>query len=65
MSVTQILREIEALPGEDRRKVLEHVLRLVEPEIPESFREEMEDIRDGRVVDMDKALFEPYPHDKK
>jgi predicted transcriptional regulator len=64
MSVKEILREIELLPSEERQKVLDGVRRMLEPEIPESFREGMADIKAGRVVDMDKALFEPYPGDE-
>jgi hypothetical protein len=64
MSVKEIMREIESLPSDERRKVLEGVRRLLQPEIPESFREGMADIKAGRVVDMDQALAKPYPGDK-
>ena len=36
MSVKEILREIEALPSDERQEVLEGVRRLLAPEIPES-----------------------------
>ena len=58
MSVKDILREIEALPNEQRRNVLEAVRRLVEPEIPASFKEGMEQIKRGEVIDLDDALRE-------
>ena len=63
MSVSEIMREIEGLPSEERWQVLDFVHRLLEPDVPESFREGMADIRAGRVVDMKQALFEPYPGD--
>jgi hypothetical protein len=37
--VKEILREIEALPSNERWSILESVRRLVEPEIPASFKE--------------------------
>ena len=58
MSVKEILREIEALPSEQRWSVLEGVRRLVEPEIPASFREGMEAIKRGEGIDLDDALRE-------
>jgi hypothetical protein len=58
MSVKEILREIEALPAEKRRNVLEGVRRLVEPEIPASFREGMEQIKRGEGIELDDALRE-------
>ena len=58
MSVKDILREIEALPNEQRRNVLEAVRRLVEPEIPASFKEGLEQIKRGEGIDLDDALRE-------
>ena len=58
MSVKEILREIEALPNEQRRSVLEGVHRLVEPEIPASFKEGMEQIKRGEGIELDDALRE-------
>lgn len=54
----EILREIEALPSAERRDVLEGVRRLVEPEIPASFREGMEQIKRGEGIELDDALRE-------
>ena len=58
MSVKEILREIEALPCEQRWTVLEGVRRLVEPEVPASFKEGMEQIKRGEGIDLDDALRE-------
>ena len=58
MSVKEILREIEALPREQRWSVLEGIRRLVEPEVPASFKEGMEQIKRGEGIDLDDALRE-------
>ncbi len=58
MSVTEIIREIESLPSEERWKVLEHVRQLVEPEVPESFRQGMAEIKRGESINLDDALKE-------
>ena len=58
MSVKDILREIESLPSEQRWSVLEGVRRLVEPEIPASFKEGMEQIKRGEGIALDDALQE-------
>jgi hypothetical protein len=58
MGVTEILHEIETLPTDERWKVLEHTRHLVEPEIPESFKQAMAEIERGEVVDLDEALKE-------
>jgi hypothetical protein len=58
MSVKEILREIEGLPKDERWKVLEGVRRLLEPEIPESFKEGMEQIKRGEGINLDDALQE-------
>ena len=58
MSVKDILRELEALPSEQRLSVLEGLRRLVEPEIPASFREGMEQIKRGEGIELDDALRE-------
>ena len=63
MSVTEIIREIEALPTKERLQVFKRVHQLAEKDVPESFKEGMEDIRAGRIVDMETALSKPYPSD--
>ena len=56
MGVAEILHEIETLPAEERWKVLEHTRQLLEPEIPESFRQAMDEIKRGDVIELDDAL---------
>ncbi len=58
MGVVEILHEIDTLPTEERWKVLEHTRHLVEPEIPESFKQAMAEIKRGEVIDLDEALKE-------
>jgi hypothetical protein len=58
MGVAEILHEIDTLPTEERWKVLEYTRRLVNPEIPESFKEAMAEIDRGEVIDLDEALKE-------
>ena len=55
MSVKEILREIESLASAERRQVLEQVRRLIEPEIPESFRAGMEQAKQRPDKDEEAA----------
>ena len=61
MSVQEIIREIAALPTDQRVQVIEFVHGLEDGDIPESFRQGMADIAAGRVVDIETALNEPPP----
>jgi hypothetical protein len=45
-------------PLNERWKVLEHARHLVEPQIPESFKEAMAEIERGAVIELDEALKE-------
>jgi hypothetical protein len=56
VSLSEILHEIEALPPEDRWQVLEHTRHLLEPDIPEAFKEGMEAIARGETIDLDEAM---------
>jgi len=50
--------------GDDaaHRKVIERLLRRLEnPDIPEATFRAMEDVEDGRVVDMETALYQKPP----
>ena len=61
MSATELVEQIEALPEQERAKVIEQLHAHAPKWIPESFREGMADIAAGRVVDLDTVLNEPYP----
>ena len=56
MSLSEILHEIESLPSEGRWQVLQHTRQLLEPDIPEEFKEGMEAIRRGETIDLDEAM---------
>jgi hypothetical protein len=56
-----IIEQIKALPKEEQAEVFEMVHRLEDDAIPESFWQGLEDIRHGRVVDMETALHDRPP----
>ncbi len=53
MSVAELLHEIDTLPIEERWKVLEHTRHLIEPEIPDSFKQAMAEIARGEVIELE------------
>jgi hypothetical protein len=55
-TIAEIERAIEELPLEQRWEVLEHTRRLLQAEIPESFRKAMGEIERGEVMELDEAL---------
>jgi hypothetical protein len=61
MSATELVEQIEALPEQERAKVIERLHAHAPMWIPESFREGMADIAAGRTVDLDEALAKPFP----
>jgi len=61
MGVTEIIHEIETLPTEQRWQILEHTRRLLEAEIPESFKDAMAEIERGETIELDEALTELDP----
>jgi predicted transcriptional regulator len=60
MSAEQLIEEYKALPAEQRQKVAEAILA-DDSWVPESFRQGMKDIEEGRVVDMETALTQKPP----
>ncbi len=50
------MAEFRALPPAERERVARLILREDDSWIPESFREGMRDVEQGRVVDLDTAL---------
>jgi hypothetical protein len=65
VTAAKIIEEIKRLPPDEQVKIVEYIQSLEAKDIPESFREGMKDVKAGRVVDMKRALFEPYPGDEK
>jgi len=55
------LEEFRALSAEERKRVAETILIEEDSWIPESFRQGMEDIAAGRVMEMETVLREEPP----
>jgi hypothetical protein len=58
MSVAELLQEIEALPSEERLRLVEKLVKLTENDVPESLRESMAQAARGELIDLDEALKE-------
>lgn len=56
VGVSEIIREIEQLPAEQRWQVLERTRDLLSADIPDTFRNGMREIARGDVVELDEAL---------
>ena len=64
MSAQDVIEQIKHLPPAERAQVAKFVVENDDSWIPKEFKEGMDDIAAGRVVDLDTALNEPYPGDK-
>ena len=64
MSAQEIIEQIKRLPPAERSLVAKFVVENDDSWVPESFKQGMEDIVAGRVVDLDTALSQPYRDDK-
>jgi hypothetical protein len=58
MSVTAIMQEIEALPTQERLRLVDKLVQLTESVVPESLRESMAQAARGEFIEMDDALKE-------
>lgn len=58
MSVAELLHEIEALPSEERLRLMEKLVQLTEADLPESLRQSMAEAGRGELIEMDEALQE-------
>ncbi len=56
MSVADLLQEIEALPSEERLRLVEKLVRLTEAEVPESLRQSLAEAGRGELIDLDDVL---------
>ena len=56
MGVTELLHEIEALPTEERLRLVEKLVQLTESDVPESLRQSMAEAARGEFIEMDEAL---------
>ena len=63
MSATEVIEQFKALPANERAEVAKFVVEHDDSWVPESFKEGMKSVAEGRLVDMETALFEtPPPH---
>jgi hypothetical protein len=58
MGVSEILREIQSLPPEQRWQIIERTRETLNSEIPDSFKQGMREIAQGEVIELDDALQE-------
>jgi len=58
MSVAELLHEIEALPSEERIRLVDKLVQLTEADVPESLRQSMAEAARGEFIEMDEALKE-------
>jgi len=58
MSVAELLHEIEALPSEERLRLVDKLVQLTESDVPESLRQSMAEAARGEFIEMDEALKE-------
>lgn len=56
-----MIAEFKALPPTERAQVTKFVVENDDSWIPDEFKEAMEDVAAGRLVDMETALFEKPP----
>ncbi len=56
MTATEIIKEFQALPLEERRNVATFILTEDKSWIPDSFRQGMAEADAGQFIDMDLAL---------
>jgi hypothetical protein len=61
MNARAIIEQIKALPKDEQAEVFQMVHRLEDDAIPKSSWQGLDDIRHGRVVDMETALSDRPP----
>ena len=58
MGVSEILRQISSLSPEQRLQIIQRTREMLGAEIPDSFRQGMQEIAEGEVIELDDALHE-------
>ncbi len=58
MTAEQIIKEIEALPKNERERLVQRIRELGSSEIPQDFIDALEDFEKERFVSMETALNE-------
>ena len=56
MRVAEILDESKSLSPEQRWEILQRTREMLGPEIPEGFKQGMEEIARGEAIELDEAL---------
>jgi len=64
MSVAEILNQLPKLSAKDRAAVWKKLGEISEAEVPSSFRQGLQEITEGRHVDMETVLREEPPASK-
>ncbi len=67
MSAAEMIEQFKALPPDDRAEVARFVVANDDSWVPEDFKKSMEDLKAGRVFDMDLVMSgaEPPPRPAK
>jgi hypothetical protein len=65
MSAQEVIEHFKGLSPKDRAQVAKFVVENDDSWIPDGFKEAMADVAAGRVADLDTALNEPYPGEKR
>jgi hypothetical protein len=61
VTAEQIFKEIEALPKEERARLIQHMRLAASANVPQDFIDALEDFDKQRFVSMEKALNETPP----
>lgn len=61
MTATKIIEEIQALPPDDRARVVEYVRRVEDAAMPASFLEALGELRDGKTIPIADEHFDAPP----
>ena len=61
MTTEQFIAEFKTFSLQQRRQIIEAIVREDDSWVPDSFRQGMKDIEEGRVVNMEAALYEELP----
>ncbi len=61
MSLAEIIDELPKLTPQDRSVIWRQLEQITETDVPDSFRQGMKDIAEGRHVEMEQALNQVPP----
>ena len=61
MTAVQIIEEIQTLAPDDRARVVEYVRRVEDGEMPASFLEALDELREGKTIPIADEHFDRPP----